>query len=43
MPGDEATLFLLEAENGETLGILLIGNPATLFRRQGTRHSWGSL
>jgi len=28
-PGDEATLFLLEAEDGER-GILLIGNPATL-------------
>ncbi|GLQ25176.1 hypothetical protein GCM10007853_30500 [Algimonas ampicilliniresistens] len=28
-PGDEATLFLLEAEDGER-GILLIGNPASL-------------
>lgn len=28
-PGDEATLFLLEADDGER-GILLIGNPATL-------------
>ncbi|MGJ8560579.1 MAG: hypothetical protein ACSHX3_10110 [Litorimonas sp.] len=28
-PGDEATLFLLEAENGDR-GVLLIGNPAHL-------------
>ena len=28
-PGDEATLFLLEASDG-TRGVLLIGNPASL-------------
>lgn len=28
-PGDEATLFLLEAEDGDR-GVLLIGNPASL-------------
>jgi hypothetical protein len=28
-PGDEATLFLLESENGDR-GVLLIGNPAHL-------------
>ncbi|MEM7728554.1 MAG: hypothetical protein AAF311_04690 [Pseudomonadota bacterium] len=28
-PGDEATLYLLEAEDG-TKGMLLIGNPASL-------------
>ncbi|MGB6231560.1 MAG: hypothetical protein WBF53_15705 [Litorimonas sp.] len=28
-PGDEATLYLLEAEDG-TRGMLLIGNPASL-------------
>ena len=28
-PGDEATLYLLEAEDGER-GMLLIGNPASL-------------
>ena len=28
-PGDEATLFLLEAEDGDR-GVLLIGNPADL-------------
>jgi hypothetical protein len=32
-PGDEATLFLLEAEDGDR-GVLLIGNPASLSRAE---------